>query len=164
MEDNADYASDYIYCIRTGTSSTVKDNIVSGNGNECSGNRIYGIHASAGSTVTGNTVSTTGYNAECSVYALNASSGCVIQGNACYWNGFGCTGGLVYGIKAGEASTVIGNTSRDNGRSGTASTYGIQLDGQNLVDQNAAYWNNTSSGGVNMNSCTTCEFGVNRAP
>ena len=163
IQGNAKNASGHIYCLRTSTSSIIKGNILDNNGNGCTGDLIYGISASAGSIVSGNTVSTTGYNAAVSVYALSASGGCVVKDNACYWNGFGCTGPLVYGIKVGEASTVIGNSSRDNGRGGTAMIFGINLGGQNLVDQNSAYFNTTGSG-VNMNSCTTCEFGVNRAP
>jgi hypothetical protein len=38
--------------------------------------------------------------------------------------------------------------------------YGIYLAGSNLVDQNTAYGNT----GTNMNTPSSCTFGVNHAP
>ncbi|RLJ21254.1 hypothetical protein DJ030_04740 [bacterium endosymbiont of Escarpia laminata] len=61
---------------------------------------------------------------------------------------------LSFGIRVGSGNTVIGNTGKDN------EAYGLSFyGGDNLVDQNTFTGN-----GTNMDSCSTCTFGLNHAP
>jgi parallel beta-helix repeat protein len=169
----------------------VKDCTASGNGTSATG-YVYGIYASSGSTVTGNTVRDNGNSATSYVYGIYAYTGSTVTGNTAYYNGTSATGSYVYGIKAGSGSTVTGNTAYYNGNwadgdvvgiyAGSGSTvtgntaynngysadtvYGIWLGGYNLVDQNTAYSNGSAAGSAtNMTlGVTGCNYVENVAP
>jgi hypothetical protein len=120
-----------------GRSHLVKDCTASENGASASED-VYGIYASTGSTVTGNTVFKNGNLAN-----------------------------NVYGIQTGIGCTVTGNTVYANGGDATGDVYGIYLAGNCLVDQNTTYNNNTDSGGTNIydnGEGGNCTFGTNHAP
>jgi hypothetical protein len=97
----------------SGNGHLVKSCTAGNNGNSATGN-VYGIYASYGSTVTGNTA---------------------------YHNGDSATGSNVYGIYASSGSTVTTNTAYYNGFGASGNGYGIYLAGNCLVDQNTAYNN-----------------------
>jgi len=59
---------------------------------------------------------------------------------------------------------VTGNTACYNGTGASGTVIGIYLSGNNLVDQNTAYDNNTGGGGINMNNLGNCTYGTNHAP
>lgn len=172
-----------------GKGNEVRGCTASNNGTSASSGNVYGIFAGIGSTVTGNTVSNNGTFATTGVYVLMVGYGCTITGNTVsnnftsanygwligisggggstiagntvYNNGTSATGSSVFdAVYASAGSTVIGNTVYNNGISGTGTFYGIYLEGNNLVDQNAAYGNN----GTNMNHPASCVYGTNLAP
>lgn len=143
-----------------GTGFLVKDCTVADN-------VAFGIYVHWNSTVTGNLA----YNNQ---DGIDTGGRCTVTGNTAYGNrmvgiytGAGSTviGNTACnnngtGISVGGGSTVIGNTARNNQH------YGIALgtDGNCLVDQNTAYYNNLAGGTANMSSCPTCTFGTNHAP
>jgi len=130
-------------------------------------NEAFGIYANSNSTVTGNLA----YNNQ---DGIDTGGWCTVTGNTAYGNrmvgiyaGAGSTvigntacNGSGTGISVGGGSTVIGNTARNNQH------YGIALgaEGNCLVDQNTAYYNNLAGGTANMSSCPSCTFGTNHAP
>jgi parallel beta-helix repeat protein len=172
-----------------GKGNEVRGCTASNNGTSASSGNVYGIFAGIGSTITGNTISNNGTFATTGVYVLMAGYGCTITGNTVsnnftsanygwlfgisagagstiagntvYNNGTSATGSSIFdAVYASMGSTVIGNTVYNNGISGTGTFYGIYLEGNNLVDQNAAYNNN----GTNMNHPVNCVYGTNLAP
>ena len=120
-------------------------------GNTCYLNLGDGIYAHNGSTVTGNTCFDNGTR------GILTSEGCTITGNTCYDNGSAATH---HGIYAGKGSTIIGNTCHNN------SGYGINLGGDNFIAQNTATGNNGGGTGGNISACGsgTCSYGLNHAP
>jgi hypothetical protein len=139
---------------------TITGNTASRNGNEAD-SYAYGISAGEGSTVTGNTSSYNGYNCATGskVYGIWANSGSTVTGNTASKNGIYASD--VYGIWAGSGSTVTGNTSNRNGNTADGSVYGIYLGIRCLVDQNTAYGNV----GTNMDmGVSGCVYGINVAP
>ena len=122
-----------------GKCNLVKDCIATGNG-------IKGILAQEGSLVTGCISHSNGE------VGIEVHEGSTLSFCNAFTNG-------ANGLSADVGSTVIGNTSRDN------QNWGIYLYGHNTVDQNTFY-NNNLSGSVygNINTCTSCELGVNTAP
>jgi hypothetical protein len=149
------------YGIYAGPGSTVTGNTISNNGTFATV-VFYALCAGAGSTISGNTVSNNCTSANVSwLYGLVGGTGSTITGNTVYNNGTSATASTIFAaLDAGAGSTVIGNTVYNNGISATGILYGIYLDGNNLVDQNAAYGNN----GTNMNHPVSCAYGTNLAP
>ncbi len=136
----------------TGKSHLVKDCTASDNGHSAT-STVYGIWASNGSTVTGNTVYFNGYLATGSyVYGIAAGNGSTVTGNTASDNG-NSAGGTVYGIYVRSGSTVTANTTRNN------ADYGIYASIYCLVDQNTA-----TDNGTNMYTGTGCVLGNNCAP
>jgi len=167
VRDNGDLANGSVNGICTNGGSTVTGNTVVSNGDSVSNKTVYGISASDNSTISGNTIVYNGGNATSStVYGIYAGNGNTVTGNTASNNGISAPGSSVTGIYAVNGCVVTGNTASYNGSS-AGDVVGIKLYSNNLVDQNAAYFNgNGATGSVsNMTlGATGCVYGKNVAP
>ncbi|MBA1444512.1 MAG: hypothetical protein M3H12_20360 [Chromatiales bacterium] len=120
----------------------------------------YGIGGQDGNVIVDNIV-------DSSQIGIGTGSGNVITGNTVVHNHQGilvsdanrvvgntALANYHSGFRVGSGNTVIGNAGKDN------ESYGLSFyGGNNLVDQNTFTGN-----GTNMDSCSTCTFGLNHAP
>ena len=148
------------------SNGVITGNTVSGNGSSA-GNIVYPIYIAYGS-VTGNTVYNNG-DSSGGIYmtAIRSGGRGTISFNTVFGNGKSSTANIVRGIQAGTGCSVIGNTVTANGELATSTVIGINLLGNNLVDQNTAFDNGLGGTGsvTNMSlGVAGCVYGNNVAP
>ena len=163
VHSNGESAGDTVYGIQASYGCTVTENASYNNGTSA-GDRVYGISCGTSSTVTKNVSYNNGTSASAEVYGISCSSGCTVTDNTANENGTSATGSTVYGLRVLTGGSVTGNVAKSNGNTTKITVYGIYLSTYILANNNAAYDNNTSSGGVNMYAGAGCVLGTNLAP
>jgi hypothetical protein len=145
----------------------VADNMVYGNGH--STNQPHGIHAGDGCVVIGNLAYDNNRLAlkDTYSYAIWTGKGCRVSDNVAYYNGYASPGYHTWGIAVSNGGSMVGNVAFENGLLATnpwnadGSVRGIRAGWDGLVDQNAAYENNTDNDGENWEMGPQCVQGVN---
>lgn len=139
-------SDNYGYVIRTGGSSEISNNIVSGNGISTDA-AVYVIRASKNSRILNNVVTENGKDSTDFVYGISADDYSIISGNAVNYNGENA-GGLVRGISAGAKCRIIGNTANNNGYLCQLRTQGFYAREGCLITDNVVCDNNLSATGA----------------
>lgn len=148
----------------------VKGNTVYGNGHSAS--MPKGIRAGDGCVVTGNMAYDNGRLAmeDTYSYAIWTGRGCRVFDNVAYYNGYASPGYWTYGIYVSGGGSMTGNAAYENGIlafnkwNADGSVRGISTGWDGLVDQNAAYNNNTTNSGKNWQMGPQCVKGANAGP
>lgn len=135
-------SASFVYVIRAGDSSSIVNNIVSGNAISTNA-AVYAISVSSNSRVLNNIVTRNGKDST-SIRAVSVSSHSIISGNVVTFNGENAVS-QVRGISAGSRCRIIGNTISDNGYNGGLNTQGIYARESCLITDNVVCDNSIAS-------------------
>lgn len=148
-------SASYVYVIRAGDSSSIVNNVVSGNAISTNA-AVYAISALSNSRVLNNTITRNGKDST-SIRAVSVSSHSIISGNVITFNGENAVS-QVRGISAGSRCRIIGNTISDNGYNGDLNTQGIYARESCLITDNVVCDNSINSGvlGYGIETSRSC--------